>query len=201
MGHQEKRSFINHYFMNQMFFQSARKWITVGITVITVMLGGCASISSAISAPTAPESETGKEARQLDFRIIGDPLLNADSMGRAYPVVLKVYELKSSQIFSTSDFFSLQRDDKTVLQADMLRKDEILLHPGKTANIRRLANPEAEAIGIIAEFRDLPLSNWRQVYHLDPAPDSKWYRAVVPRDKIKLSIQINSKDIQIVELD
>lgn len=187
--------------MNKQFFQRIRTWCLTASLMMVIGLAGCASISSAISTPTAPESETGKEARQLDLRIIGDSLLNADSMGRAYPVVLKVYELKSSQVFASSDFYSLQNDDKKVLQADMLRKDEILLYPGKSTTIRRLANPETEIIGIIAEFRDLSLANWRQVYHLDPAPDSKWYRAVIPRKKIKLSIQVNSRNIQVVELD
>lgn len=64
-----------------------------------------------------------------------------------------------------------------------------------------MLSPETSAIGVVAEFRELTFADWRKSYSLTPAHDSRWYRAVVPREKVKLNIQVNTKDIRIIELD
>lgn len=174
------------------------------LLALSVGVAGCSSLSlgSQMELPSQSASaETGKETRKLEIAVLGNAKLNTDNMGRSFPVLVKIYELKSDNAFKSADFFSLQSNDKAVLQDDLLYKSEILLRPGKNAVIKKMLSPEAAAIGVVAEFRELTFADWRRVYSLTPAPDSHWYRAVIPREKIKLNIQVDSKDVRIVELD
>ncbi len=169
---------------------------------LSIGIAGCSLLGSKAELPSnSMATDTGKETRKLEIGIIGNTMLNTDNMGRSFPVLVKVYELKSDNMFKNADFFSLQTNDKGVLQDDLLHKDEILLRPGKNAVIKRMLSPEASAIGVVAEFRELTFADWRKSYSLTPAHDSRWYRAVVPREKVKLNIQVNTKDIRIIELD
>ena len=174
------------------------------LLALAVGVTGCSSLSlgSQMEMPNQSASgETGKETRKLEIAVVGNTKLNTDNMGRSFPVLVKVYELKSDNVFKSADFFSLQSNDKAVLHDDLLHKSEILLRPGKNAVIKKMLSPEASAIGVVAEFRELTFADWRRVYNLTSAPDSHWYRAVIPRQKIKLSIQVDSKDVRIIELD
>ena len=170
---------------------------------LSVGLTGCSLLGSKVQLPSNSPAvaDTGKESRKLEISITGNPMLNTDSMGRSFPVLVKIYELRSDNTFKSADFFSLQSNDKAILQDDLLHKDEILLRPGKVAVVKRMLSPETAIIGVVAEFRELAFADWRGTYSLTPAHDSKWYRAVIPRQKVKLDIQVNSEDIRIVELD
>lgn len=175
------------------------------LLALAVGVAGCSSLSlgSQMDLPSqsGAAAETGKEARKLEIIVVGNTKLNTDNMGRSFPVLVKVYELKSDNAFKSADFFSLQSNDKAVLQDDLLYKSEILLRPGKSSVIKKILSPEAAAVGVVAEFRELSFADWRRVHDLTPAPDSHWYRAVVPRAKVKLNIQVTGKDVRIIELD
>ena len=106
---------------------------------LSIGIAGCSLLGSKAELPSnSMATDTGKETRKLEIGIIGNTMLNTDNMGRSFPVLVKVYELKSDNMFKNADFFSLQTNDKGVLQDDLLHKDEILLRPGKNAVIKRM---------------------------------------------------------------
>ena len=62
--------------------------------------------------------------------------VNPDSAGKAAPVVVRVYQLKSDVAFSSADFFALFDDDKKVLAGDLVARDEFELSPGEQRMIK-----------------------------------------------------------------
>ncbi|MGS0742985.1 type VI secretion system lipoprotein TssJ [Glaciimonas sp. GG7] len=154
-----------------------------------------AILTACVSAPSV------KEQTKLDLHIEVSCDVNLDNQGRAAPIVLRLYEFKSTTNFDASDFFSLQTDGKNVLGADALVTDEFILRPGNKQVIRRKTHPETILIGVLAGFRDIGKSIWRSTYALKVTPDASWYRAVIPLKKENLKVFLDQQTISITELD
>jgi type VI secretion system protein VasD len=160
--------------------------------LVSLVLGACGSLSGG-------ESPAPKEPARLEIAIEANRDLNLDLKGRGAPMLLRVYELKSDVAFQDADFFALQNTDKAVLGPDLLAVDQFVIRPGETREIRRKSNPETTAIGIFAGYRDLPNSVWRVVHKMPPAPNSSWYRAVIPSNQAKLKIDLQSNAILLTD--
>jgi type VI secretion system protein VasD len=165
----------------------------LAVTLLSpLVLAACGSLSG--GGPPAQ-----KEQARLEIAIEANRDLNLDLKGRGAPVLLRVYELKSDVAFQDADFFGLQNTDKAVLGSDLLAVDQFVIRPGETREIRRKSNPETTAIGIFAGYRDLPGAVWRIVHKMPAAPESAWYRAVVPSNKAKLKIDLQSNAILLTD--
>ncbi len=140
-----------------------------------------------------------KEATNLDLIIHASGDINPTEKKGAAPLMVRIYELKSDKAFENADFFTLQTKDKDLLGSDLLVKDEYILRPGDSKIIRRKSSPDTIAIGVLAGYQDLANSIWRVVYKLPKAPDAAWYRAVIPDNKVKLLIMLESDAIKVTE--
>lgn len=163
--------------------------LPLSIVFVTILLSACASSG----APAV------KEATKLDLTIRASDDVNPTEKKGAAPVMVRIYELRSDKAFENADFFTLQTKDKDLLGSDLLAKDEYILRPGDSQIIRRKSSPDTIAIGVLAGYQDLANSIWRVVYKLPKAPDAAWYRAVVPDNKIKLIITLESDAIKVTE--
>jgi type VI secretion system protein VasD len=92
-----------------------------------------------------------------------DQAANPNLNGRASPIVVRVYELRSSAAFSGADFFSLFDNESETLAGDLVGREEYGLSPAETQPYRRQLQPDTKFIGVVAAFRDLEHSRWRQV--------------------------------------
>ncbi|MGN8084553.1 type VI secretion system lipoprotein TssJ [Ralstonia sp. 22086] len=153
------------------------------------LLAGCAS--------SPPQNEQMK----LDLEIEAKSTVNPDEKDRASPVLVRVYELKSDNVFESADYFSLDKNDKTLLNQDLLVRDEFILRPGDSRDIERKLNPETKSIGFLVGYRDLGKATWRVVHKLPPAPEVAWYRVVVPARKIKLQVLLDQQSITLTKPD
>ncbi|MCO6514394.1 MAG: type VI secretion system lipoprotein TssJ [Snodgrassella sp.] len=142
-----------------------------------------------------------KEQTRLDLHIEAADNVNPDEKGRAAPIQVRIYELKNENAFTSADFYSLQDNDKAVLGNDLLVSDEFILRPGEIRIIRRKTNPETTVIGVLAGYRGLARSQWRETYRLAEAPYASWYREWWPLKKAKLDINIGQRAIVVTELD
>ena len=159
---------------------------TILMFVMTFLLSACSSMS----APDAP-----KEASNFELTVVAADNVNPDEKKRASPIQVKIFELKEDAAFSDGDYFSLMNAEKATLAADLLAKEDFILRPGESKVIKRKGNPNTTAIGILAGYYDLPGSTWRQVIKLEPAPEAAWYRAVMPANKVKSKIELQSQGI------
>lgn len=156
---------------------------------------------AAMPRPASAQFSYPREQTKLDITITAAADVNPDDKGRAAPILVRLYELKSEGTFESADYFSLHTNDKALLGSDLLVRDEFILKPGDVKTIRRKSHPDIEAIGVLAGYRDLPEADWRVVQKLDPAPERAWYRAVVPANKAKLQIQLQAKGIKFTPIE
>ena len=141
-----------------------------------------------------------REQTALDITMAAAEDVNPDDQGRAAPILVRVYELKSVDTFNSADYFTLHNSDKKMLGDDMLVRDEFIMRPGDSQVIRRKSNPNMRAIGVLAGYRDLPNSEWRVIQKVSAAPEAVWYRAVVPNNKLKLQVRLQTKGIALTVL-
>ena len=91
-----------------------------------------------------------------------DPTTNPDISGRPSPIVVRVYELKSLGAFNGADFFSLFEKEQEVLGGELVGREEFHLRPAENRPYQRQLQPDTKFIGVVAAFRDLEGSLWRQ---------------------------------------
>jgi type VI secretion system protein VasD len=94
---------------------------------------------------------------------------NPDIRGRPSPVVVRLYELRTTTSFESADFFSLNDKDQATLGGDIINRDEFFLQPGQSQTIQRKAGATSRGIGVFAAYRDLERSKWRAIANI-PAP-------------------------------
>lgn len=144
------------------------------------------------------QAQPAKEPTKLVLRIESSASTNPDDSGRASPVKVRLYELKDSNSFGEADYFSLHNGDKALLGADLLIKDEFVLRPGEFKTIERKTHPQTTAIGVLAGYRNLANSTWRVIHPLKEAPPAAWYRALLPGNKLEMTIQLQPQGIVLV---
>ncbi|SPB15138.1 membrane protein [Caballeronia novacaledonica] len=162
--------------------------------ISTVAVLACALWLSACASSSEP---TPKEATRLELSVIAQSDVNPDEKGRAAPIVVRIYELKNEVVFNSADFFSLQTQDKTLLANDLVKRDQYQMRPGDSKQIVRRSDPETTTIGVIAAYRDLPNSVWRETFALPPPPDAAWYRFT---PKLELTITVGAKAVKIADV-
>ncbi len=155
-------------------------------------------LALALSACTSANSdhEPAKETMRFDLDIVAARDTNPDAQGRAAPIVVRVYELKTDDVFNSADYSSLQKKDKTLIADSIVVRDEFQLRPGEHKAIRRKVDPATKVLGVLAAYRDLPNSVWRAVYELPSRPDAAWYRRT---PKVNLTIDLGANGVKVTE--
>lgn len=124
-----------------------RRWIaTLGALAVT----GCSSTKPPASDATA-----------YSVHISVDKLVNLDSRGRPAPILVGVYELKSTDAFDLASFPALQDRAKETLGEDLVSLEQMVVVPGERRIVKRRANEMVRAVGFVAGYRQLEQSAWR----------------------------------------
>lgn len=127
------------------------------IAVLTLLLcSGCSALS--------PYSNLTK----LDLALSTSDQLNPDLDGRPSPIVVRLFELKHPVAFENADFFSLYERPRETLSPDFVASEELELRPGERYALKLSINESSRYVGVIAAYRDLPRSQWRQLIPLAP---------------------------------
>jgi len=87
--------------------------------------------------------------------------VNPDVRKRASPIVIRIFELKSSASFDGADFISLYERDQATLAAEMGAREEFVLRPGETKLWEKIPGDDVRFIGVIAAFRDIESARWK----------------------------------------
>lgn len=111
--------------------------------------------------------------------------VNPDRLGRPSPVVVRVYELKTTAAFDSADFFTLYGHDQATLGPDLNAKNEFLLKPGESQSVEQAVQPGTKFVAVVAAYRDIERSRWRAT-----AP-------VPPNQTTALDMRIGAADVSI----
>ncbi|RYZ11997.1 MAG: type VI secretion system lipoprotein TssJ [Comamonadaceae bacterium] len=125
-----------------------RDLIGAGLLLPGLLLAGCAA---------KPVITT------VALTLVAEADANPDARGRASPLTVRVYVLKSPGLFEGADFFSLFEKDQATLGAEMLQREEMLLRPGESRKLPLTLSADAKALGFMAAYRDLDRARWRAV--------------------------------------
>ena len=111
-------------------------------------LGGCAMLG--MGGPAT-----------LNANVVASAQVNPDVRKRPSPVMVRVFELKSSALFDQADFVSLFEKEQAVLGAELLGRDEFVLRPGEARTISKPLSPDTKFIGVMAAYREIERARWR----------------------------------------
>ncbi|WP_099794839.1 type VI secretion system lipoprotein TssJ [Variovorax sp. 54] len=149
---------------------SRRRIAALGLAAAGLLMAGCAS-----KPVVTPISITLTAAADA----------NPDARGRASPLTVRVYALKTPGPFEGADFFSLFEKDQATLGAELVQREEMLLRPGESKKLDLTLPADAKAIGVMAAFRDLDRARWREV------------RAVTPGQAQVLNVTFGARQIRV----
>ncbi|WP_152220275.1 type VI secretion system lipoprotein TssJ [Pseudomonas sp. SCB32] len=121
-------------------------------------LSGCSWWPLGKDTPAAVEPP-GSVTYHITFKVDED--INRDGSGRAMPVLLNVFELRSAGNFEMSDYFDLRDNAHARLGADFLRGDQLMIWPGATERRSYTSTSEPALIGVVAGYQQLEGRTWR----------------------------------------
>jgi type VI secretion system protein VasD len=104
----------------------------------------------------------------VELTVVGGPELNPNAQGRASPVVVRIFDLSTTQSFESADFEALFEHAGEVLKHDLVAQEEFVLRPGDIQQHNRSVQPQVQALGVAAGFRDLEHAVWRLTVPVKP---------------------------------
>jgi len=133
------------------------RWLVTGLVIL--LLAACGKKPP----PLPPQVQT---LVNIDIEVAAD--INQDRNGRPSPLALRVYQLKTGSQFNSSDFISLYEKDASILGADLVQKDEMVLQADEKYTLRPVLGADVSAIGVMALFREYEQANWRASIAITP---------------------------------
>lgn len=161
----------------------------VAVCAIALGLGGCLADAAGSVAGKLVEKLFEPSPTRIDAKIEADQDINPDYDGRASPLVVRLYELKSSTAFNNAGFFALYDGDMAELGGDLQNREEMELQPGQAIEVKRDLKPDTRFIGIMAAYRDIDGATWRAVHPIEE------------NETAELTIAIRRLDVSIAETE
>jgi type VI secretion system protein VasD len=121
---------------------------------VIMLLSGCGFFKK--KKPPPPPEPTRVV---IEFEAAGD--INPNGEGRASPLGVRIYQLKSYSVFGKADFFSLYDNDERVLGGELLKKQEILLKPNEKRTVFFETEDDTQTIGLLGVFIAYETVQWK----------------------------------------
>ncbi len=124
------------------------------------------------------------QVKTMNVDFVGRASLNSNGAGHALSTVVRIYQLKTPQVFQQLDYAQLQTNDLDALKADLLATKDIVLRPDASASVSEPMNSDAGYVGVVAFFRDVGRdSTWKLVI-----PKKQWKNT----DPVKIEARDNT---------
>jgi type VI secretion system protein VasD len=136
------------------------------------------AMSACKSAPPPPIPVITK------LEIVASADINPDSQGRASPLVMRFFQLRTDAEFTGAQYFQLYEHEKDVLGASLISRDEFPLAPAAHILQELPVSPDARFFGVSAGYRD-SAAVWRT---LVPVPAKNAKR---PSNEQRVTIRLN----------
>ncbi|WP_083600319.1 type VI secretion system lipoprotein TssJ [Xenorhabdus eapokensis] len=153
---------------------------TVSITTVLIAITGCSS-------------KTNLPPYKFIF--------NTESNVNDYaPVKINIFLLKSNEEFMSADFFSLQNKAQNTLGDKLVNKDLLFILPSQSTHCLLEKNqPEANYIGLIAEYKTLNGKKWRILFPV-PVPEKPSFYEFwrTSSDELRLCVKITNHGLSLI---
>jgi type VI secretion system protein VasD len=121
--------------------------------------------------------------------------INPDGDGRASPVVVRLFQLRTDAEFAGARYFPLYDHEKDVLGQSLIARDEFPMAPGAKLEQDLPVSPDTRFFGVTVGFRD-PAAQWRAVVAVPPKSIKrilKEQRVTIRLDKTAVAVTVNEK--------
>ena len=126
-------------------------------------LSACTSINSSVGGFFNMDTDL-----EIKFKVDSD--VNPDDDRKPSPLFVRMYQLKSTKMFSRANFIDLYEKDKEVLGADMISKQILRrIKPGESRKENFVLNKETKYIGLYAEFLQYKKSSYKLLIPVVPS--------------------------------
>ena len=116
------------------------------VIMVISFLSGCSTVNSSVGGFFNMDTDL-----EIKFKVDSD--VNPDDDRKPSPLFVRMYQLKSTKMFSRANFIDLYEKDKEVLGADILSKQILRrIKPGESRNENFVLNKNTRFIGLYAEF-------------------------------------------------
>ncbi|WP_417534273.1 type VI secretion system lipoprotein TssJ [Marinobacterium stanieri] len=175
------------------------KWVV--LIFVVLHLAGCASKNpiEAILNPLDGIEEVlvdkGKPIK-LEMYIDANTDINPDDSGQASPLEVRVYQFENINDFQRKDFFSLYQGASK--PEGLLDEQYLILLPGGNESISTDLNPRTRYIGVVAAYRDIDESSWRDSIQVR---DSRGFlsRIISSQRAMRIDVVAERSAIEMVE--
>ena len=118
------------------------------ILLATVLAAGCSS-----------------DTKKWRLTLTATKALNQDDSGEALPVVVRVYQLRGKDKFQQATFKALWKNDKELLEGDLLDRKELTVHPDSETvlDVDLDVKHGAAFFGVMALFRKPDVMSWKEI--------------------------------------
>ena len=148
-----------------------------------LVLGWLVSLLAGCAKPPPPPPKP--IVTPVSMTLVAGADANPDARGRASPLNVRVYALKTTSAFESADFFTLFEKDQATLGAELIQREELLLRPGESKKLEMTLPADAKALGVIAAYRDLERARWRDA------------RVVEPGTPLVLTVALGARQVRI----
>jgi type VI secretion system protein VasD len=161
----------------------SRVWPFLAASVCSACLFGKNPPPPPPAAPAMTIAAPAEAKVKASMTLSASADANPDASGRPSPVIVRVYQLKTDVGFNSAEFEKLFEDEKQVLGAELISRDEFLLAPAEQRTLDVVLSGETRFVGAIAAFRDIRNAQWRVLL---PTP-KKALSVAVEKSRIVLS--------------
>ncbi|MDA7746080.1 type VI secretion system lipoprotein TssJ [Psychromonas sp.] len=116
------------------------------VSAFIVLLSGCSTANTKVGSLLDLDTD-------FALTFIADSDVNPDDSNVPSPVIIRMYELKSTKLFENANFIDLYERDSEVLGKSMITKQSLkALQPNNTNTSEFVLSKEAQYIGLYVEF-------------------------------------------------
>lgn len=129
-------------------------FVIAALALAVVALAAC-SVTRHVVPPT----------ERLTLIAVGD--VNPDGQGRPSPVAVRVFQLSSRTTLDNLDFDGAFDNAEVLLGDELLFKEDLMLQPGETRELRFPLERDTGHVAIAAGFRQIDGARWKLVYEVN----------------------------------
>lgn len=134
---------------------------TFSLLIIAILLVGCNSTYKKVPATT------------LMLNISAGSDINAMGANLRAPLKIRLYELRSKDLFEQSDFLDLFSLGPSTLQDTLIRKYELpIIQPDEHRALPFQLDSDTKFIAILAEFANFKFADTKVVYAVNPGKNN-----------------------------
>jgi type VI secretion system protein VasD len=112
------------------------------------------------------------DTKKWQLTLTSTHTLNQDDSGAALPVVVRVYQLRGKDKFQQATFKALWKNDKELLEGDLLDRKELTVHPDSetVVDVDLDVKHGAVFLGVMALFRKPDVTSWKELVPTEASP-------------------------------